>query len=232
MFFVQYQYRVRISTGFNFYPRPIFTNVNTHLDRISRECYAFDNSRTTEERRYSTCPNLSASRLRIIMFTISFLYFWEIACLGNNIRHNTRGRIIHAQGYWWCDNLRILSSLRYTYNIRKYRVCHQYISISFNFHFNLFDTYKFYVLFIVNTFVCYIFSSTRRLCIRLSIELYSTSSWRNDSLGVLVLGNSRALPNPECPSSLLNRFARSLVICQRKKVVRSDVSLGTFAAPV
>ena len=62
--------------------------VNMHSsDRISRELYAFDSSCTTEERKYSTCSNLFGSRLPTI-FTSSFVPFWEIASLGNNIQHN------------------------------------------------------------------------------------------------------------------------------------------------
>ena len=77
------------SAGFHFFPQTIFTNFNTQLtDCTSRECYALDSYRTTEERNYSTiCSNLLASRLRIRIFTFSFLYFWEIPCLGNNIQH-------------------------------------------------------------------------------------------------------------------------------------------------
>ena len=99
-----------ISARFNFPPRPIFTNlfvyyVNAHL--ISYECYAFDSSCTTEERKYSTCSLRNCVRYLHFWLCISkkfctcsilcpsrdcrqYLHFRFSVFLGNDIQHATR----------------------------------------------------------------------------------------------------------------------------------------------
>lgn len=76
-----------ISAGFKFFPRPLWQTLIHNQPQL----IVFHASVTPsiasvrlKASKYSTCSNLSASQLRIIIFTLLLLHFWEIVFLGND----------------------------------------------------------------------------------------------------------------------------------------------------
>ena len=101
------------SAGFHFFPQTIFTNFNTQLtDCTSRECYALDSYRTTEERNYSTTCSPRGYGLEYLHFRFCISEKFRVSVITFNIQC-LWSKILILVMYTF--------SLRYTV-IRKFRV--------------------------------------------------------------------------------------------------------------